>query len=75
MKRLALVLSVVAFVACKKAEQNPPAADTTAAPAAAPAPAMDSTKMMDSTKKMMDSTKMAHPRDTTKAMGRTKKPS
>ena len=39
MKRLALTLSVVALVACKKAENAPPAADTTAAPAAAPAPA------------------------------------
>ena len=46
MKRLALALSVVALVACKKAEQAQPAADTTAAPAAAPAPAADSSKMM-----------------------------
>lgn len=76
MKRLALAVSLMAFVACKKAEQTPPAADTTAAPAAAPAPAMDSSKMMDSTKKMMDTTKMAHPRDTSKAgMKGTKKPS
>jgi len=52
MKRLALALSVVALVACKKAEQAQPAADTTAAPAAAPAP--DSMKMMgDSAKKAM----------------------
>ena len=73
MKRLALALSLVAFVACKKAEQTPPAADTTAAPAAAPAPAMDSSKRADSIR-MADSMKMMR-NDTTKAMGRTKKPS
>lgn len=56
MKRLALALSVVALVACKKAEQAQPAADSTAAPAAAPAPAMDSSKMMDSTKAMAPDT-------------------
>lgn len=38
MKRLALALAVVALVACKKAEEAQPAADTTAAPAAAPMP-------------------------------------
>jgi len=76
MKRLALALSLVAFVACKKAEQAPPAADTTAAPAAAPTPAMDSaSKMMDSSKKMIDTAKAMMKRDTSKAMGRTKKPS
>jgi len=56
MKRLALALSVVALVACKKAEQAQPAADTTAAPAAAPAPAtMDTTHpaAADTTKKAM----------------------
>lgn len=46
MKRLALALSVVALVACKKAEQAQPAADTTAAPAAAPAPSADTSKAM-----------------------------
>jgi hypothetical protein len=58
MKRLALALSVVALVACKKAEEAAPAADTTAAPAAAPAPGMDSA-MMDSTKMMADTAKKA----------------
>ncbi len=59
MKRLALALSVVALVACKKAEEAQPAADSTAAPAAAPAPAMDSSKMMgDSSKMMSDTSKM-----------------
>jgi hypothetical protein len=58
MKRLALALSVVALVACKKAEEAAPAADTTAAPAAAPAPAMDSAAM-DSTKMMADTAKKA----------------
>jgi len=46
MKRLALALSVIALVACKKAEQAQPAADTTAAPAAAPAPSADTSKAM-----------------------------
>jgi hypothetical protein len=59
MKRLALALSVVALVACKKAEEAAPAADTTAAPAAAPAPAMDSAAMTDSAKAAMDTTKKA----------------
>lgn len=58
MKRLALALSVVALVACKKAEQAAPAADTTTAPAAAPAP---------DTAKMADTTKMATPDATKKA--------
>ena len=56
MKRLALAMTVVALVACKKAEQTPPAADTTAAPAAAPAPA-DTMKMQDTTKMMTDTAK------------------
>jgi hypothetical protein len=56
MKRLALALSVVALVACKKAEEAAPAADTTAAPAAAPAPA-DSGMMADSAKMMADTAK------------------
>ncbi len=57
MKRLALALSLVALVACKKAEEAAPAADTTAAPAAAPA-GMDSA-MMDTTKMMADTAKKA----------------
>jgi hypothetical protein len=52
MKRLAIALTLVSLVACKKAEQTPPPADTTAAPAAAPAPAMDSSKMTRDTTKM-----------------------
>lgn len=60
MKRLALALSVVALVACKKAEEAAPAADTTAAPAAAPA--------MDTSKMMADTTKMATPAETKKPM-------
>lgn len=51
MKRLALALCVVALAACKQREQAPPPADTTAAPAAAPAP-------MDTSKAMPDTTKM-----------------
>jgi hypothetical protein len=60
MKRLALALSVVALVACKKAEEAKPA-EAPAAPAAA-APAMDTSKMATDTSKGMmkaDSTKMA----------------
>jgi len=58
MKRLALALSVVALVACKKAEEAAPAADTTAAPVAAPA--------MDTSKMMMDTTKAMTPTDAKK---------
>ncbi len=58
MKRLALALSVVALVACKKAEEAAPAADTTAAPAAAPAPAADS-MATDSAAMMADTAKKA----------------
>lgn len=58
MKRLALALAVVALAACKKAEQTPPAADSTAAPAA-PAPAMDSAKMADSAKAAADTAAMS----------------
>ena len=70
MKRLALALSVVALVACKKAEQAQPAADTTATPAAA-APAMDSSKMMDTTKAMAADTAKGAMKGATK--GETKK--
>lgn len=65
MKRLVLAVAVLGLIACKKGEQATPAADTTAAPAAAPAPAA-----MD-TSKMMGDTGMAH--DTSKMMGQTKK--
>lgn len=71
MKRLALALSVVALVACKKGEEAPAASTPAAAPAAAPAPAMDSSKMA------MDSSKGAMKADTSKAAakkaGATKK--
>jgi hypothetical protein len=60
MKRLALALAVVGLVACKKAENGTPATDSTAAPAAAPAPAMDSSKMM------MNDSASAMPADTAK---------
>jgi len=40
MKRLALVAAVLALAACKTKEETP--VDTAAAPAMAPAPAMDS---------------------------------
>jgi len=53
MKRLALALSVVALVACKKAEQAQPMADTAAAPAAAPMPGDTMKTMADSAKKAM----------------------
>ncbi len=60
MKRLALAVAVVALVACKKGEETQPAADTTAAPAAAPAPADSMGMMGDSSKMMMsDSAKKA----------------
>lgn len=61
MKRLVLAVAVLGLMACKKGEEAAPAADTTAAPAAAPA--MDSTMMGDS----------AHMADTSKMMGETKK--
>lgn len=57
MKRLVLAVAVLGLVACKKAEQATPA-DTTTAPAAAPAPA-DTTKMMSDTSKMMSDTSKA----------------
>ena len=70
MKRLALALSIVALVACKKGEEAP-ASQPAAAPAAAPAPAMDSSKMA------MDSSKGAMKADTAKGgmkkAGSTKK--
>ncbi len=53
MKRLALVVTVVALAACSRSPDATPAADTTAAPAAAPAPA-DSAAMGDSSKMMGD---------------------
>ncbi len=59
MKRLVLAVAVLGLVACKKGEQANPPADTTTAPAAAPAPA-DTTKH-DTTKMMMDTTKHATP--------------
>lgn len=60
MKRLVLAVAVLGLMACKKGEEAAPAADTTAAPAAAPA--MDSMMMADS----------AHMADTSKMMGETK---
>jgi hypothetical protein len=57
MRRLAFAVAVVALVACKRAEEAQPAADTTSAPAAAPAMGMDSAAMMaDSAKMMMSDT-------------------
>ena len=56
MKRLALVAAVLALAACKTKEEAPPA-DTTAAPAMAPAPAADSMKK-DSAMKMDSGMKM-----------------
>jgi len=61
MKRLALAVAVLGLMACKKGEEAAPAADSTAAPAAAPA--MDSSMMGDSA--MMG--------DTSKMMGEMKK--
>ena len=57
MKRLVLAVAVLGLMACKKGEEAAPAADTTAAPAAAPA--MDST-MMGDTSKMMGEMKKAN---------------
>jgi len=50
MKRLALVAAVLALAACKTKEETPAAGDT-AAPAMAPAPAMDSAKKDTTAKK------------------------
>ncbi len=52
MKRLVLAVAVLGLVACKKAEQANPPADTTMAPAAAPAPADTSKAMADTSKHM-----------------------
>lgn len=57
MKRLALAAAVFAFVACSKGPDAAPAADTTAAPAAAPAPMADSAAPADSSKMMADTAK------------------
>ena len=59
MKRLVLAAAVLGLMACSKGEQGTPAADSTAAPAAAPAPAdtmapapmADTSKMQGQTKK------------------------
>ncbi len=56
MKRLALVLTVVGLAACSRSPDATPAADTTAAPAAAPAMG-DTSKMMGDSSKMMGDTK------------------
>jgi len=57
MKRLAVALVVLSFVACKKPEDaQTPAADTTMAAPAAAAPA-DSGMMADTAKMMDDSSK------------------
>ena len=63
MKRLVLAVAVLGLMACSKGEQATPAADSTAAPAAAPAPAAD-------TSKAMAPAPMA---DTSKMQGQTKK--
>jgi hypothetical protein len=57
MKRLALVAAVLALAACKTKEEAPPA-DTTAAPAMAPAPAADSMKKDSAMMKMDTGMKM-----------------
>ncbi len=59
MKRLALAVAVVALVACKRGEEAQPTADTTSAPAAAPAPADTGKAMSDTSKAMTDTTKKA----------------
>ena len=61
MKRLVLAVAVLSLVACKKAEQANPPADTTMAPAAAPAPADTSKAMRDTSKMMADTSKHAAP--------------
>jgi hypothetical protein len=62
MKRLALVVALVAFAGCKKAEQPAAAADSTHMMMG------DSTKMMavDTSKAMRDSMKKMAPAPTTK---------
>ena len=59
MKRLALVAAVLALAACKTKEEVPPA-DTTAAPAMAPAP-VDTAAKMDTAMKMDTSMKKDTP--------------
>lgn len=59
MKRLVLAVAVLGLVACKKGEQANPPADTTTAPAAAPAPV--DTMKHDTSKAMMDTTKHTAP--------------
>lgn len=58
MKRLTILAAVLVLAACK-AKENTPAtsADTTAAPAMAPAPAASDTGMSHDTSMKMDSTK------------------
>ena len=63
MKRIALVVAILAVTACSKAET--PATDTTT-PAMAPAPALDSAARADSVR--MDSTRRA---DSAKAATKT----
>jgi hypothetical protein len=65
MKRLAVIAAVLALAACK-AKENAPAttADTTAAPAMAPAPAADTGMKADTGMMKMDTAK----KDTSKKM-------
>jgi hypothetical protein len=63
MKRIALVVAVLALAACTKKDEAP--VDTGAAMAPAPAAMDTGMKMMDSTA-MKDSAAMAAPMDTTK---------
>ncbi|HET7791144.1 MAG TPA: hypothetical protein VFK78_10140 [Gemmatimonadales bacterium] len=64
MKRLALVMALVAMGACKKADQQPaaqaPAMDTTKA-TATDTSKMGAMNMADTSKKMADTTKKAAP--------------
>jgi len=62
MKRLVLAAAVLGLMACSKGEQGTPAADSTAAPAAAPAPAADTMAPapMADTSKMQGQTKKAN---------------
>jgi hypothetical protein len=59
MKRLVLAVAVLGLMACSKGEQGTPAADSTAAPAAAPAPA-DSMAPAADTSKMQGEMKKAN---------------
>jgi hypothetical protein len=60
MKRLVLAVAVLGLMACSKGEQGTPAADSTAAPAAAPAPAADSMAPAADTSKMQGEMKKAN---------------